>query len=170
MRYKTHRSLGILGYLITIGIILPFPAPFLSLIGIPIVSKVSTLPDELDSWLGVKHRGFTHTIFAALITTALVSILLISLHYHVFSHIISVPLSIIVFSVFCGYFFHVIADAFTDNGVYLFWPLYGEKKRKPIYRLWYYSSGKGKEEILRYLAYSLAVIICLFRIFIYTIT
>jgi len=115
----------------------------------------STLPD-LDVNFGHEfHRKFTHSILACIIFSAVLLPL-------IRVNILGMPVGFSLYTgLITGYYFHVLADAFTDNGVCLFWP---EKKKILITRLWYYNEGASCESITRAILI-IAVLFCWARMF-----
>lgn len=142
LRWRTHRAIGVSAYSLfliqTLSVFNLIPAA----LGLVTSYSVSHLPDKLEDELSLKHRGPFHSIWALailLIVGFIVSFLF--------------PLSkLVVVGIITGYTFHIIADAFTDKGIYL---LYPTKKRFLIHSLWSYNSGENKEQLLSLILYLL---------------
>lgn len=161
MRWSTHKSIGILTY--TSYILATYKDKeisqsvyFLMFTVVPLFS--STLPDRLDKRFGLEHRGGSHSILCASIFSLLLLLLVMMTKFFIGSEI-SMPIHTISAGFFIGYFTHILADAFTDNGVKLFWPINKDKKRRPLYRLWYYNDGKSREAIITFLFYCATLIL-----------
>ncbi len=147
MKWKTHRSIGIASYAMLINFFLKSNNIFivLSMFTFSGYAYVfSTLPDEIDNNnVNLKHRKESHSLFyfsVLFIILTLVYIpifILLNLNFiHIFYPLLGL---------FCGYFLHIIADSFTDNGVHLFWFPNKNNKKFLIKRLWYYSESDKYE-------------------------
>lgn len=135
MRWRTHRSIGVLIYSLLISMEFSIVNVIPSLIGVFICAEISIIPDRIEKPLKLKHRGPTHSFLAFAIIVFSTVIL-----YLLFPN-----LNFILTAIITGYAFHLIADSFTDKGIPLLWP---NQNRFQILQLWSYNSGKTLEENL----------------------
>lgn len=135
MRWRTHRSIGVIMYSLLVSVLFSIPNIIPSLIGVIVCSEISILPDRIEKPLKLKHRGPTHS-FLALATIFYSTVIM---------YLLFPDLSLVWAAIITGYLFHLIADSLTDRGIPLLWPKQG---RFLIHQLWRYDSGKVKEENL----------------------
>lgn len=167
MRWKTHESIAMLSYSISLVFLYPVIDVFRNVILlifsiVPLIA--STLPDKLDKTFDLKHREFSHSLLCCTLLSGFLGIMI-----HKFKDSLGLLNLLPVWSIWvgflCGYLTHIMADSFTDKGVRLEWPLNTNKPRMAIYKLWSYSSGKEYEQQITLVSWSMVILIWLSRLF-----
>lgn len=101
MKWTTHKAIAIT----TWSLLGMFNLTFNAILGFLIIVFTSTLPDW-DIKIGLKHRGFTHSLLCLGILELIAWVLYIPL----------------IIPILIGYGSHLIADSFTRYGVPFFYP------------------------------------------------
>ncbi|MEA1960687.1 MAG: metal-dependent hydrolase [Bacillota bacterium] len=147
MRWKTHRALALFSYSAVIAFTPSLQADPLALLGVITAYRGATLPDRIE--LKGQHRTYGHSAIYALA-------------FCVFTYLMGVmmlPLKGLAYGYICGVLSHLLADAFTDNGIPAFWPLDKRRIRPGRLRLWYYRQGKSEEEKVTMVAWLMTVVV-----------
>lgn len=164
MRWITHEAIGVTAYsIVSLAYSNHNTVNSLFLLSIiPVAYFTSRLPDVIDNLSGCKHRTFSHSIFCWLCVSGTFYLGLYGLGIWFDPKYLPFPISAIIIVFSLAYFLHILADAFTDNGVNFLWPYNRSKPRKPIYRLWFYTQSKDLENKITATAYFLSSTIWLF--------
>lgn len=147
LRWKTHKALAIFGYSAVMAFVPSLQVDPLALLGLITASIGAILPDCIEP--ENEHRTYGHSVIYAFGFCSSAYLL---------GRLIW-PLECLAYGFICGVLTHLLADAFTDNGIPVFWPI---DKRRIIpgrLRLWYYSQGKSEEEMVTIVARLMTVVV-----------
>lgn len=149
MRWNTHRALGVFSYTVTIVFMPCLQVNPLSSLGLITAYAGATLPDCVEPKNA--HRTYGHSMIYACI-------------FCCFAYVIGRlmwPLEGLAYGYICGVCTHLIADAFTDNGIPMFWPLEKKRINPGKLRLWYYDQGKSAERTISMVVWLMTAVVWL---------
>lgn len=153
MYAQGHYGIGMLLSTPIVGTLLLFDAVLISFVFTTWVIVTVTLPDidlkqPFSQW--VRHRGITHTVWFAILT-GIIATIITGLVGILFNSIINFPLIYALvgsfFGGFLGVTFHLVGDVITPTGINPFQP-YGSKIRYHITTakgIWWFEELHGSQ-------------------------